>query len=179
MVCTLLCSFPKTALKVGEIMTFTEDRFEVNVTSLHATTRSILCCAKSLMCITEWLAPNWLKSFKQFYTWEKNILLLYTNSNIFESLNQIVHLQSHHVIFKRIKLETIAYYSKEMELVMFKPLTGTQTSLHTVTLPPSSSKFSKQYIPLQKCGLSLYFIAASNSYKSLNYMSTVHVLFSF
>lgn len=26
---------------------------------------------KGRTCITEWLAPNWLKSFKQLYTWEK------------------------------------------------------------------------------------------------------------
>lgn len=37
-----------------------------------------------------------------------------------------------------------------MEMEIFKPLTGAQTSLHIATLPPSWSKFSKQYIPLQK-----------------------------
>lgn len=175
--CILLCSFPRNSIKSREIMAFTDNRFEVLVISLHATTGSIWCCAKSRTCITEWLAPNWLKSFKQLYTWEKKSCCC-TQTLI--SLNQIVRVQSHHVIFKRIKLETTACNCKEMEMEMFKPLTGAQTSLHTATLPPSWSKFSKQYILLQKMWPSHYSIAASNSsYKSLNYWVNSSHIFSF
>lgn len=95
-------------------------------------------------------------------------------SSISDSLNQRLHLQSR-LFSEASSLEMMACYCKEL-LLMFKPFIGMQTCFHAVTLPSSSSKLSKQHIPVQKRGLVFIFLQhPAGITKVLINVSTVHL----